>query len=272
MSVAVLTYHSMRIEGRGYPYNDLVALADDLRTISAEGIAIQPLRDVVAAWLRAPHELESQSIVALTCDDGADFDAVDLTHPAWGPQRSVLGILQDFGRDNPGGQPGLHITAFAIVSPEARVELDHTCMVGEGWWNDDWWPRAVATGLMDVANHSWDHNHHTLERPCQGMTRPGGFKSIDSREAADFEIAQAREYLHGHAPGPGVDLFAYPYGDWNPYLVDEYLPASGMLAAFTTEPGYLDAASNRWRMPRFMCGQDWRSKGDLLRILRGTRP
>lgn len=271
MSIPILTYHAMRIHGDGYADNDLAALASDLQTISECGWRVRPLPEIVADWLRAPGQLAAD-VVALTCDDGADFDAVDLPHPSWGVQRSVLGILSDFARQHPGRQPGLNITSFVIVSPEARVELDRTCMVGRGWWNESWWESALASGLMAIGNHSWDHNHDTLARPCEGMVQAGTFTSIDFAAAADFEIAQADRYLKARASNPGDRLFAYPYGETNAYLVDEYLPAySGFDAAFTTDPEYLAENSSRWRIPRFMCGRDWKSPDELAAILRKAR-
>lgn len=282
MTAAILTYHAMRIHGNDYATSDLVALAADLHAITASGLRIVPLHDVVGRWLRSPEEVDREPVVALTCDDGSDFDAVDLPHPSWGLQRSVLGILSDYRSRHGARQPGLHITSFVIASPDAREELDRTCMVGRGWWNEHWWGGALASGLLAIGNHSWDHNHESLARPCGGMTRGGSFTSIDSPAAADYEIRQADEYLRARAPNPGARLFAYPYGETNPYLSDEYFPAyrgsspapaamePGFAAAFTTEPEHLSSRADRWRMPRFMCARDWKSPEDLLRILEGA--
>lgn len=278
MSVPILTYHAMRIHGNEYANNDLVALAADLHVITACGIEIRPLHAVVAQWLESPGELDKEAVVALTCDDGSDFDAVHLPHPTWGEQRSVLGILSDYRKRHAHSQPNLHITSFVIVSPDARAELDRACMVGRGWWNESWWSGALASGLMSIGNHSWDHNHDMLAQSCQGMARPGTFATVDSRATADFEIRQADEYLRRRAPNPGNRLFAYPYGETNSYLSQEYLPnysseagSVGLDAAFTTEPAYLSPSSDRWRLPRFMCGRDWKTPEALREILRKAR-
>ena len=117
MKIPVLTYHSLDIHGNDYDNNDLVALACDIRLITRAGFRIVPLHAVVSRWLASPASLDGERLVALTCDDGADFDYFDLPHPTAGVQRSVMNLLRDFERTNPGAQPGLHVTSFVIVSP-----------------------------------------------------------------------------------------------------------------------------------------------------------
>jgi peptidoglycan/xylan/chitin deacetylase (PgdA/CDA1 family) len=269
MKIPILTYHSIHIHGNAYAENDLVALASDLETVAAKGFRILPLRDIVSAWLRSPDAFADERVVAFTCDDGGDFDFHDLPHPTAGTQRSVLNLLRDFRGRHPGIRP--HVTSFVIVSPDARRELDRTCMIGRGWWNDAWWPEAAASGLMDIANHSWDHNHETLpERFSHGVAR-GTFRTIDTRALADAQIARACEFLRAHAPNPGDALFAYPYGEWNDYLAGEYFPrfanALGITAAFSDAAGYLAPDSPRWALPRFVFGRDWKSPAGLEAIL-----
>ena len=275
MRVPVLAYHAMNVAGNGYGSNDHVALASDLRQIAAAGLRVAPLRAVVDALLAG--RLEAlRGTVALSCDDGSDFDYRDIEHPTHGPQRSMVNVLRDFHAEHPGAQPALHLTCFVIVSPQARAELDRTCMVGRGWWNDDWWREAVASGLAGIGNHSWDHNHASLARaPLPGVAT-GTFRSIARRDAADHEILQAQEHLERAAPNDAAALFAYPFGECNDFLVDDYLPrlaaraARGApLAAFTTEPGYVEPGSGRWRLPRFVCGDHWKSPAELARILAG---
>lgn len=258
----------MNVHGNEYATNDHVALASDLRSLTRSGFRVLPLAELIALWLREPAQLEDRRLVALTCDDGPDLDFHDLPHPVHGIQRSMLNILADFQRELPGAQPRLHITSFVIVSPEARDVLDATCMLGRKWWNDDWWPRAVATGLMDIANHSWNHNHATLGPAAPGDPARGTFTNIDSKRLADDQIKQAHDYLRSRAPNAGASLFAYPYGESNAFLVEEYFPRqSGIVAAFAGQPECLSSGSDRWRLPRFTCGLDWKTPGDLERIL-----
>jgi len=208
--------------------------------------------------------------VALSLDDGADFDARDVPHPVWGPQRGMLGILRDFrARHGAAAQPGLHATAFAIVSPEARVELDRHHMVGCGWWSDGWWREAEATGLLAVESHSWDHNRATLATTA--ARAPKGAFDIATREDADAEIAQATRFLRERRGRGGDVHFAYPYGPASDYLANEYLPDAaaghGVYAAFTTDGAPVTPGASRWRLPRFVCGWHWKSPGDLEALL-----
>ena len=285
MRIPILAYHSMNIHGNEYANNDLLALASDIRQITSLGLRIVPLHKAVQQWVssREGEPMNPVGLVALTCDDGPDFDFRDLEHPAHGRQRSVLNILRDFQREHPRAQPDLHVTAFVIVSPAARIALDVTCMVGKGWWNDDWWPKAVRSGLMGIGNHSWDHNHESLTDRRPFDVPRGNFRVIDDAMAADYEIIQADAYLRHLAPNPSAGLFAYPYGQDNDFLALTYLPQlaatrnwiqrmSGQqrfAAAFTTTPAYWTEHSDRWRLPRFTCGLDWKSPAQLDSILKG---
>lgn len=264
--IPVLVYHSMRIHGIDYQNNDLVALAADLDLFARNDFMVIPLRDAIST------RRSERKVVALTCDDGGDFDFVDLPHPTAGMQRSVIGILRDF--KNRHVERSVHITSFVIVSPEARTELDKTCMIGRGWWNDFWWKRAVDTGLMDIGNHSWDHNHDALPVTFHDGTPRGTFKSITNQALADGQIRRAAAYLSRKAPNPGMHLFAYPYGESTDYLVNEYFERfgreMGIEAAFGDEPTYLTPSSNKWDLPRFICGRDWKSSSQLLEILEGS--
>ena len=271
MRIPILTYHASRIEGAAYEANDALALQADLRQLTARGFAIRPLHEVATAWLEDPASLEGQRIACLTCDDGTDFDFRDLGHPSHGPQRSVFNILADFRAAHPDCQPGLNITSFVVASPAARADLDRTCLAGRRWWNDDWWASAAGSGLMDIANHSWDHHHDSLAQPPMARARRGTFQSIVTRELADFQIRQAGDYLRSVAPNRGAQLFAYPYGDPNGYLVGDYFPRFAenldIIAAFTGRAGYLSELSERWAVPRFIFGRDWTSAEGLDRIL-----
>ena len=272
MRIPILTYHSADIRGTNYGDNDLVALASDVEQITRSGIRIMPLSTIVDLWLSLPQDLESQPTIAITCDDGTDFDYRDLPHPVAGLQRSVLNVLRDFRAGPLGSQQRvLSATSFVIVSPSARKTLDETCLIGKGWWNDDWWEPAIASGLMEIGSHSWDHNHDTLPAGAFIGVERGTFRSIASEALADYQVASATDYLARHARNPGASLFAYPYGKSNEFLVKDYLPrragAIGIKAAFADKPEPLHGASNRWELPRFVFRRDWTSSLELKRIL-----
>jgi peptidoglycan/xylan/chitin deacetylase (PgdA/CDA1 family) len=266
MPLAVLTYHSMRVHGNEARDNDLVAFSEDVRRLARGGWRVVPLRAAIDDWLLGRGPPDSRQ-VALTCDDGCDFDFHDLHHPTWGPQRSLLNRARDAAAE---GVPA-HVTTFAIVSPAARESLDRTRMIGRGWWNEDWWREAAASGLMHVASHSWDHNHEALPEALALTPSRGTFTTIDNERLADLEIRVAQDYLRRVAPNPGDALFAYPYGKGNRYLVETYLPAKGagmgLVAAFADAPGLVTASCNRWNLPRYVHGRDWETSAQLEALL-----
>src|SRR5258705_247044 len=260
MRIPILTYQPMHIDDNEYRGNELRALAEDLGHITAAGFRIVPLRSAVDAWLDDRVGDVDGKVVAITCDNGADFDYRDLPHPAAGTQRSVFSILRDFSAKHRGAQPTLNVTSFVIASPDARNVLDATCMIGQGWWTDAWWKDAVASGLIHIANHSWDHHHETLPESFSLGVPRGNFLTIDNERLADHEIRRAADYLKSHSPNPGTALFAYPYGQSNEFLTREYFPphgkALGIRAALTNNPGFFEAASRKWEIPRVLFCRD----------------
>ncbi len=271
MRIPILTYQPARIDRNDYAGNDLIALAADLRQVSDAGFRILPLRTIVDAWLDdRVGELEG-NVAAITSDNGADFDYHDLPHPSNGTQRSVINILRDFAAAHSRAQPSLNVTSFVVASPEARAVLDATCLAGKGWWTDGWWRPAIESGLIHIANRSWDLNHEALpDTFSQGVAR-GTFFNVADERLADHEIRAAAAYLRSHAPNPGTALFAYPYGQCNCFLTREYFPRHGaelgIRAAFTTRPGFLEPECGKWTIPRFLFGRDWSSPAELGSIL-----
>ncbi len=272
MHIPILTYHAQNIGGNDYANNDHVAFASDLETINALGWVVIPLIDCVNHFLNNTECPEKA--IAITFDDGADFDVLDLPHPVAGVQRSMLNIMRDFQTKHPAAQPQLHATSFVIASSAARTILDRTCMIGTQWWNDDWWQPAVESGLIGIGNHSWDHCHDTLPVVAQRNQEKGNFWCIDTFEDAEAQIRNAVNRIQALAPNESATLFAYPYGHANDYLVNDYLPKQAQqvrtlctLAAFGTKPKPLTRDSNRWDMPRYMCGHDWKSTEQLQQIL-----
>lgn len=265
MRAVVLCYHSNNVNGADYASNDHVALREDLRLLHALGIRVAPLHDVVELLDGSP---EAAGTVAISFDDGSWFDWHDLEHPTLGPQRSFANVLADAERELGALQPA---TSFVIVSPQARAELDRTCLIGQGWWGDEWWDEAVRSGRLAVESHSWDHQHDTLACTATGL--PGGtFKNIATREAADIEIRRASDFLDARLPSRRTSLFAYPYGEYSDYLVHEYLPRfrheHRLAAAFTTQPEPVHPHADRWRLGRYVCGLHWKAPEQLETLLR----
>jgi len=269
MRACVLTYHSGNVAGNDYATNNLVALGEDLRELRAAGVPIVPLRDIVGALLGNDIDRMPARVAAVTLDDGLDFDFIDLVHPHHGPQASVRTVLQRHERAT--GDP-VHATSFVIASPDARRQIAEREMLGHQWIGDRWWAAAVASGRFDIGNHGWDHVSPSVPPVAAREGKSGSFKYVATFEEADRQVRIAREFIAAKAPNAATAFFAYPYGDPSDYAANEYLPQHGerhgTVAAFTGSPAPIHAGSDRWRLPRYTCGMDWRSTSELARILR----
>ncbi len=272
-NIPILTYHSLNIEGNNYLGNDHVAFREDIALLTALGWRVIPLADLVQLLLE-PNAVWPEKSIAITFDDGTNFDFEDLPHPSAGLQRSMLNIMRDFAVANPGAQPTMHATSFVIASPDARDTMDRTGILGRGWMSERWWQPAVASGFFHIANHSWDHCHDSLPTIAQRDQLKGTFAGVDNKTDADAQIKLAAESIARVAPNPGVELFAFPYGTANSYLLEEYLPqqaeADGgqfVRAAFSVEPAPVTRGTNRWWIPRYVCGHHWKSSEELAAIL-----
>ena len=84
-------------------------------------------------------------------------------------------------------------------------------------------------------------------------------------EAAREEIAGSKRRLEDRF-GVAVELFAYPWGEWNPRLADE-VAAAGYRAAFTTQPGVNDAATPPFALRRRTVWRPLRRPRELWRAL-----
>jgi hypothetical protein len=270
MQIPVLTYHSAFISGDGYDCNDHVAFFHDIRLVHRLGLRVVSL-DAMVERIRAGAK-NLNGYVAFTMDDGTNFDYYDLPHPSWGIQRSMINIMRDFIEEfGAAAQPGLHATSFVIVSADARNELDRTCLIGRDWYTDEWWVDAIASGLMAIGNHSWDHNHPTLETVAQRNQQKGSFLNIDSHADADAQIRRASDFLAAKTGGKASPLFAYPFGEVNDYLAHSYLPDNvsehKLKAGFTTHQHQLSRPNGIWTLPRLVCRDDWHTTDELATIL-----
>ncbi|UXI69467.1 polysaccharide deacetylase family protein [Tahibacter amnicola] len=271
MRVPILTYHAVNIAGNDYASNDHVAFAADLEMLHATGWRIVPLHWIVEQRLgKADRDL--RRCVALTCDDGSDFDYHDLDHPQHGRQRSLYNLLLDFrARHGRAAQPDLHLTVFAIADPSARTAMDRACLIGHDWMQEHWWRAAQSSGLVAIENHSWDHNHPCLANPGPAGLVRGDFHDVTTDAKADHEIRQAQDYLAARLAPHRPSLFCYPFGHVNAFLADDWLPrngeAIGLAAAFGDGAQPATTQSHRWNIPRYICGWHWKSPAELAAIL-----
>lgn len=270
MRIPILTYHAANVAGGAYAENDHVALACDLRLLDAEGWRIVSL-DHVLALLDGTESPSTTPCVALTFDDGTEFDVRPIDYPGHGPQPGFLPVLERFREKVGARQPELHATCFVIASPAARRAMDDQCLFGGDVMGEHWWRPACETGLIGIGNHSWDHNHEVApEQAPDGLPR-GRFFAVDNAIRADWQIARAQQYIAERIGPHPVRHFGYPYGDVNAYLRDIYLPAHGpamgLTAAWSTEGRPAESGDDRWALPRFVCGQHWRDPDGLKAIL-----
>jgi Polysaccharide deacetylase len=272
MRVPVLTYHANNVDGNAYTGNDHVAFAADLSLIDDLGLRIVPLQWVVDRVL-GRHDDDLAGCVALTCDDGTDLDWRDVDWPGAGVQRSFANCLRDF-RDERGAaaQPDLHLTSFLIADPGARARMDRECIFGQGWMGEDWWRPAEESALISFANHSWDHNHPCLPSPGPNGLERGDFLAVSTEAHAEFEITQAQEYLAARLRRRPT-VFCYPFGHIPAFLHDDWLPRRGPQIGLDAAVGDgavpVTEASDRWNLPRFICGWHWKTPDELRAILAG---
>lgn len=268
-SIPILTYHALHAPGWDYSSNDHVALEHDLQIIRRQGFRVASLAAIADAVLSGSVEqLAAEKVVGISLDDGTDHDYLDFSHPDYGHLRSMARVLREHGGDlgYPGGQATA--TSFVIVSPDARAQLDRSCIAGRGQWRDAWWEEAAREGVLAIANHSWDHLHPTLDAVVATQAERGRFDTVTSQADAEREIGDAERYLQARTGGLSAGLFAYPYGHHNDFLVRSYLPAQeAVRAAFVGGGDYVRPGANRWAIPRFICQEHWQAPEQLERIL-----
>jgi hypothetical protein len=272
LRVPVLTYHANNISGNEYANNDLVAFSADLKLLSRMKKRIVSLKQV-AQWVCGDlPDSEMRGAVALSCDDGSAFDFHDRIHPSHGPQRSLFNRLRDFQKDvGAKVQPGLHLTSFVIASPVARKQLSERCMLGPDWMGDDWWTDAHGSDLIAVESHSWDHVHPEVNLVAQKSNEKGDFQRINSYVEATAQVTAANAWIGNKRGQSGPFLFAYPWGQTSMYLRESFFPQYQLehqtLAAFGGSEGFVYADSERFALPRFICGFHWKSENELVALL-----
>ncbi|MGH8034645.1 MAG: polysaccharide deacetylase family protein, partial [Lysobacterales bacterium] len=213
LSCAILTYHSQNIRGNSQALNDHIALSENLLALHRAGYRIIPLARMMD-WLgdEAEEPLPKRA-VALTFDDGCDFDVKDLDYPGHGVQSAFSRILSDFiTAHGASAQPELQATSFVIASSEARRIIDAGSLFGQGWISDGWWRETDAAGLIAIESHGWDHNHPDLA----GQSR-GNFHTVDTHEQCLEQVVRAAASIES-ITGRWPQFFAYPFGQSSAYI------------------------------------------------------
>ncbi len=268
----VLTFHSQNIAGNAYANNDHVALDECLTFLRTSRLPILRLLDVVRCLRAGSFATLPDKFVCITFDDGCDFDWHDLRKGEWGVQKSMFAILRKHSVRilGPWWLRKACATSFVIASSEARRDISLTALGDPGLMSDTWWRQAQASGLLDIGTHGWNHVHPAVR---EMQARPDLMEKFDRLRSIDDAVLQVKDafhVIHRIAGGESATIFAYPYGQVSDYLADEYLPAQHeILGAVTAEATPLTERSNPWRLPRYICGWNWKSNDDLVAILAG---
>ncbi|MAL95239.1 MAG: hypothetical protein CME40_09195 [Haliea sp.] len=272
-NIPVLCYHSWTVDGDVYGANDHVCLEQDLHTLAARGYQVLPAECLVDLLEeKIPSKaIAGKKLVCLTFDDGRDYDYFPHVDERWGEVKGFHSIVSDSVKYLPQLLPGTRAVSFVIASPAARRQLDEACGRGQGEWNDFWWEDCAREGVLGIANHSWDHVHDALPEVRQKDNAKGSFFRIDSFEDAERQIADAQQYIDEKTNGLTIPVFCYPYGHVPEYLKNTYFPENadriGLRAAFSTAGASVTPHSDRWALPRFVCGLDWKTGEEFERLL-----
>lgn len=268
LTIPILAYHASNITGNIYQLNDHIAFESDLYTLHHQGYKIIPLK-WIAQWVNGKKDLDQlgHKLIGLSCDDGLDLDYKDGEYFDFGPQKSFYHILKKFIADvGPETQPHANLTSFVIASPAGRKEIDDQSLNGHQLLNDDWWKTANDSGLIDIENHSWDHRH-----PDIYVESEANFTSVLDHDTAYQQIIEAKSYIDQKLVHKKTSSFAYPWGHVNDYLINQFLPTDGVHhgieAAYTCGAEAVKRDTSRWKLPRYICGFNWKSPAGLLEIL-----
>jgi Polysaccharide deacetylase len=289
--VPVLLYHSHQVAWPcDYANNASLALAQDLEMMRSKGFTVVPLY-WIAEWATGIRDGGTlpDKVVGISFDDGVDLDWVDNIDPSHAcvPLKSFRAVLQDFKAahpDLPWYSP--HAASFVVASPVARA------IIGGTGINDYWWQAANSSGIMEIYNHSTDHDHNTISGPfwdayldtyipVRGYATVGNWQGgneffrIDNYESSKRAVTTSASYISSKIGGAWPDLFAYPFGHASSYLRYTYFPYYSAehktLAAFSVEPRYVTQGAERYFLGRFSFGGDWTTPATLAAILDGAQ-
>ncbi len=265
LSVPVLAYHAGNITGNSYECNDRVAFASDLYTLHHHGYKIIPLQ-WIADWVNGVKDLSQygDKLIGLSCDDGLDHDYLNGSYLNFGPQQSLFNILKSFIEDvGATNQPHAHLTSFVIACPDARRAIDEQSLQGAQLLNHSWWREANEHQIFSVENHSWDHRHPNIYPEASA-----NFLAVQDFATAHQQIIDAKKFIE-NTINKSTSLFCYPWGHYNDYLIDDFMPntaaPNGITAAFTCESKHTKKGTNPWLMPRYVCGFNWKSPAQLIK-------
>ena len=266
----ILTFHSHNVSGANYATNDHVALDATLTLLERLRIPVLRLLDVARRLRAGTFGALPPRFACITFDDGSDYDWRDIEFAGHGVQRSMFSILRSHSRSLLGltWLRRAHATSFVIASPGARHEIAASAFADPALMTDAWWARAQRSGLMDIGTHGWNHVHPAVSEMSSRPDLVERFDRIDGARDAELQVDRAFRAIQQTAGRDAGLVFAYPYGQVSNYLADVYFPAQqNIVAAVAARPEPLRADTDCWRVPRYVCGPDWKSDQDLEGLL-----
>lgn len=118
--------------------------------------------------------------------------------------------------------------------------------------------------LKDLQQQGVEIGHHTASHASLlEMAAGENYSQWQQRVKADIQSANADFQQHLGLIPP---LFAYPYGEYHPVLVN-LLAEMGLTAAFAQQSGVVSPWSERWALPRFPMGGDYATLNSFVEKL-----
>jgi hypothetical protein len=192
--------------------------------------------------------------VGLSFDDSFHLDVEDTVRPSGSLCPGFLNILKESGKSN-----FTHATSFVIGSGEVEPAPGSADPGNPDRSVTDLWIKAERSGLIKIENHGWLHH----KQP------PGDMK------AATRQVCHSSDFIDSVLGYGYCRLYAYPFGCANAFLSGDFFPQQYAIhrikAAFSTNPKPVSQGDNRWLLPRYVCGRDWRSPEELEILLREGR-
>jgi len=269
----ILTFHSHNISGGDFATNDHVALDRSLATLERLRVPVLRLVDVARRLRAKTFDTLPPRFACITFDDGSDYDWRDIAHPAHGPQRSMHRVLRAHSTSLLGlaWLRRARATSFVIASPAARREISAAALGDASLMTDAWWRSAQRSGLLDIGTHGWNHVHPAASEMAARPELIERFDRIDNAEDAALQVDRAFDAIRAAAGGLAGSLFAYPYGQVSEYVAAHHLPSQErILAAVAVDPRPVEADTDPWRIPRYVCGPDWKSEAELETLVAAT--
>ncbi|WP_164847005.1 polysaccharide deacetylase family protein [Neptunomonas marina] len=253
----------MNVHGTDYEQNDHTALDRDITLIKSLGFTIKSLSWIVDAYRREDWTALNHPVIAISFDDAPDIEAYSYCDLRF--NEMVESFHSIIARHH------VPATSFLIASEAARTQIaQHGAPEPPNLYSSDWWNNTKDT-LLDLANHSWDHNHEHVSPVAQKEQTKGNFFAIDNEADAIAQITTAHNHLKAATKDRVKPLFCYPYGHVNEYLRDNFFAMRPdlheMHAAFSTAGEHFTENHSIWAIPRYVCGHHWRSTAELEEIL-----